>query len=361
MTDRRTAPPLGAVPPAEPAPTGRAAVAPGLLVVAAATAAAFVLARLVPALNAATVAVVLGAVVTNVGLHRRPLRPGTAWAARRVLRIAVVLLGLQLALPQLARLGFGGLAVVLGTVAVTFVGTRLLGRLLGLPPARSLLVATGFSICGASAVAAMAPVADGDEEDTAVAVALVTLCGSLAILVLPLLRGPLGLDVPAFGSWVGASVHDVGQTVATAGRVPGSLTGAVVVKLTRVVLLAPLVAGVSLARRRAAGRQFGGTGAGGAGAGGARAGGKRPPVMPLFVAGFLAAVLVVSTGLVPVSVLDGAKNVQQVLLAAALFGLGTGIDVARLLRTGARSLVVGLGSWLLVAGVAYGGVRLLGL
>lgn len=348
MTDRtdRTAP-------AEPpAPSAQSLLAPGLLVVAAATAVAFAVARLVPALNAGTVAVVLGAVVANVGLHRPPLRPGTAWAARRLLRIAVVLLGLQLALPELAHLGLGGLAVVLVTVTVTFVGTRLLGRLLGLSPARSLLVATGFSICGASAVAAMAPAADGDEEDTAVAIALVTLCGSLAILVLPLLRVPLGLDVAAFGSWVGASVHDVGQTVATADRVPGALTGAVVVKLTRVVLLAPLVAGVSVARRRRTGRT-------GAGNGGPAV--RRLPVLPLFVAGFLAAVLVASTGLVPGPVLDGAKTLQQVLLAAALFGLGTGIDVKRLVRTGGRSLVVGLSSWVLVAGVAYAGVRLLGL
>ena len=77
---------------------------------------------------------------------------------------------------------------------------------------RALLVATGFAICGASAVAAMKDVADGDDDDTAVAVALVTLCGSIAIFVLPALRGPLGLDVSAFGTWAGASVHDVGQT-----------------------------------------------------------------------------------------------------------------------------------------------------
>lgn len=133
---------------------------------------------------------------------------------------------------------------------MTFTATRWLGRRLGVPPARALLVATGFSICGASAVAAMEPVADGDEQDTGIAIALVTLCGSLAILLLPALRGPLGLDPTAFGSWVGASVHDVGQTVATADRVPGALTAAVVVKLSRVVLLAPLVTGVSLARNR---------------------------------------------------------------------------------------------------------------
>lgn len=241
---------------------------PGLAAVAALTGVAYGVAALVPALNPSTVAVALGALAVNTGLHRPALHPGTRFAAHRLLRVAVVLLGLQLALPQLLHLGVGGLAVVLATVSVTFTGTRLLGRLLGVPPARALLVATGFSICGASAVAAMEPVAGGDEQDTGVAVALVTLCGSLAILVLPLLRGPLGLSVDGWGSWVGASVHDVGQTVATANRVPGALTAAVVVKLSRVVLLAPLVAGVSVARSRQ----------------GLVGAGSRPPVVPLFVA-----------------------------------------------------------------------------
>ncbi len=155
----------------------------------------------------------------------------------------MVLLGLQLGLPQLLDLGLGGFGVVIGVAALTFGGTTVLGRLLGISSARSLLIATGFSICGASAVAAMSEVAGGDEDDTAVAIALVTLCGSVAIVLLPALRGPLGLDPGDFGRWVGASVHDVGQTVATANRVDGALTTGVVVKLSRVVLLAPLVAG----------------------------------------------------------------------------------------------------------------------
>jgi len=326
--------------------TSLRATAPGLLAVALATAVAFAVARAVPGVNASTAAVVLGALAANLGLHRPVLRPGTGVASRRLLRVAVVLLGLQLALPQLRALGLAGLGVVVLTVAVTFTGTRLLGRLLGVPPARSLLVATGFSICGASAVAAMRDVADADEDDTAVAIALVTLCGSLAIVVLPALRGPLGLDPAAFGSWVGASVHDVGQTVATATRVPGALEAAVVVKLSRVVLLAPLVAGVALARRRG----------GAAAAGGA----SRPPLLPLFVVGFLAAIAVASTGLLPAGVLDAAGAAQQVLLVAALVGLGTGIHWRTLRRTGGRSLVLGLSSWVLVAGVAYAGVLLLG-
>lgn len=317
---------------------------PGLVAVAGATAVAFAVSHVFSSVNPSTVAVVLGALAVNLGLHHPVLLPGTSVASHRLLRVAVVLLGLQLALPQLLHLGPGGLAVVLVTVAVTFAGTRLMGRLLGLSPARCLLIATGFSICGASAVAAMEEVAGGDDDDTGIAIALVTLCGSLAIIVLPVLRGPLGLDPTAFGSWVGASVHDVGQTVATASRVHGALTTAVVVKLSRVVLLAPLVAGVSLTRSRK----------------GLAGSGRRPPPVPLFVAGFLGAVALTSTGLLPAGALELAKTVQGVLLAAALVGLGTGIHLPTLRRTGGRAVVLGFASWLLVAVVSYAGVRLLG-
>ncbi len=334
-------------------PAGNASSLPGLAVVTAATAVSFGLSHLLPTLNPSTVAVVLGALVVNLGLHRPALHVGTHVASHRLLRIAVVLLGLQLGVQQLLHLGVGGAAVVAVTVAATFAGTQLLGRLLRVPPARALLIATGFSICGASAVAAMEEVAGGDEDDTAVAVALVTLCGSLAILLLPALRGPLALDPVAFGSWVGASVHDVGQTVATASRVPGALTSAVVVKLSRVILLAPLVAGVAVAQRRR-------TASTPAPAAETASAARRPPLLPLFVAGFLAAIALASTGVLPASVLHLAKLAQEILLAAALFGLGTGIQLTVLRRTGGRALVLGLLSWLLVGVVAYTGVRLLG-
>ncbi len=319
-------------------------VLPGLALVAVGTAAAYAIGAAVPGLNPSTAGVLFGALVANLGLHRPVLVPGTAFAAKRLLRVAIVLLGLQVSLRQLSQIGAPGLGVVVVTVTVTFFGTHLLGRWLGVPPARRLLVATGFAICGASAVAAMRPVSGGNDEDTAVAVALVTLCGSLAILVLPPLRVPLGLEPGLFGAWVGASVHDVGQTVATANRVPGALTNAVVVKLTRVVLLAPLVAGVGLHRRHSE----------------AVSAGHRPAVVPLFVAGFLLAIALTSTGIVPSGVLQAAKTAQGVLLTAALVGLGTGITAKVLKHAGGRALGLGLASWVLVAAVAYLGVRVAG-
>ena len=144
-----------------------------------------------------------------------------------------------------------------------------------------------------------------------------TLCGSLAIVILPLLRVPLGLDVTQFGSWAGASVHDV-AAVATAQRVPRALTIAVVVKLTRVVLLAPLVPGRVAGPPQAALRRR-----------------QDRPHVPLFVAGFLVSVAPREHRRAPHPVLSAASTAQSVLLVAALFGLGTGIHVPSLVRTGA--------------------------
>ncbi|WP_153506094.1 YeiH family protein [Cumulibacter manganitolerans] len=322
-------------------------LAPGLLLAAAGAAGGYLLHHWVPGVQPGTVAVALGALLANLNLVPDVAARGLVFASKKLLRLAVVLLGFALSLTQVAHLGGPALAVVLVTVAAAFFGTLLLGRLLKVASATSLLVATGFSICGASAIAAMEPLAKGKKDDTAVSVALVTLCGTLAIVVLPLLRHPLGLDAPVvFGQWVGASVHDVGQTVATANTVPGSLQSAVIVKLTRVILLAPLVLGVGLYlhRRR---HDVGVSTA------------KRPPLVPLFVAGFIAAIALNSAFSLPTGFLDVAHRAQEILLAVALFALGTGIHWRVMRRAGGRPLLLGALAWLLVAAVSYAGVRLI--
>ncbi|HEX6954623.1 MAG TPA: putative sulfate exporter family transporter, partial [Agromyces sp.] len=253
------------------------------------------------------------------------------------------LLGLKLGLGDIAALGWVTVLTTVGVVVLTFGGTWWLGRALGLPGREPLLVASGFAICGASAIGAMGAAVRARHEEQAVPVALVTLCGTLAIAVLPALWHPLGLTAPEFGHWVGAGVHDVGQVVATAQVAGGSaLAVAVVVKLTRVLLLAPMVAiAAGVERRRAT-----------------DAAGPRPAIVPLFVVGFLAAVLLRTFVPLPDALLTGADLVQTTLLAMALFALGASIRVGALLHTGWRALVVGLSSWTLVAALAYGAVLL---
>lgn len=317
---------------------------PGLALTALGVALAYAASQALAQVSPLTLAVLLGALVGNAPFRRERAQPGLDVVSRHLLRAGIVLLGLRLAVADVWDLGLPSLAVVVVVVVVTFFGTQWLGRRMGLSRGTCLLVATGFSICGASAIAAMDGVTRTRKEDAATAIALVTVFGSLAIVVLPLLQHPLGLSDTAYGTWAGASVHDVAQTVAAASAAgPTALAAAVLVKLTRVVLLAPMVAGVSLWHRRRA------TGDGGA---------AHPPPVPLFVMGFLAAVALRSTGVLPDAALSGAADLSTVLLAAALFGLGTSVRLRALVRTGGRALALGLASWVTIAAVAYAGVLL---
>ena len=317
----------------------------GLGVAGAAVAVAFAIHRRSTAVSPLVISVAIGVLLTNLGLITDQMRPGLTYGAKRLLRVGVVLLGTQLAARNVVDLGGPGLLVVLVVVVATFFGTQWLGRWLGLSGPMSLLVATGFSICGASAVAAIEPISGADEEEVTYAIAMVTLCGSLAIVVLPLInRLWLKLDDATFGSWVGASVHDVAQTVAASSAVSEEARrAAVIVKLTRVVLLAPLVAGVSVWRRRQ---------------GVTVASGARPPVLPLFVVGFLAAIALRSTGWMSAPTLKTLKSAEQILLAMALVGLGAGVQWSKLRRVGGRPLVLALASWVFIAALSLGGVAL---
>lgn len=318
---------------------------PGAVLVAVIAAVATLVASASSSLSPLVVGIVLGALVANVVTVPDRFTPGVAFCARSLLRVGIVILGLRLSLGDLAGLGASGLVVVAGVVTVTFFGTQWLGRRLGITRDLSLLVATGYSICGASAIAAMDGVIDADEEETAYAITLVTLCGTLSIIVLPLIAEVVGLSGADYGTWVGGAVHDVGQVVATANH-GGSeaLAAATVVKLTRVVLLAPLVALVSLRRRSTSDADV--------------TEGKRPPLLPLFVVGFLAAILLRSSDVLSDDVLATAKDLEKIVLTVALVGLGLGVRVAKMRRLGGRPLVLGLLSWILVAGTAYLGTVL---
>ncbi|WP_244230664.1 MULTISPECIES: putative sulfate exporter family transporter [unclassified Rathayibacter] len=319
---------------------------PGVAACAVAAVIAALLHAAVPAVPMLTAAVALGILVAQLPAARPllsgALAPGLKFSSRSLMRTGIVLLGLKLSLIDIAALGWGAILVVVGIVLATFGLTWALGRALRLPGQEPLLLAAGFSICGASAIGAMAGATRAKEQEQATPVALVTLCGTLAIAVLPALQQPLGLSDVQFGHWVGASVHDVGQVVATA-QVAGAsaLAVAVVVKLTRVVMLAPMVAVAAAVTRRG-----GGTG------------GTRPAIVPLFVVGFLAAVLLRTLLPLPEGLLAAADTAQTWLLAAALFALGSAVRVRALVTTGWRALLVALVSWAAIAAMGLAAVQL---
>ncbi|WP_221934984.1 YeiH family protein [Georgenia yuyongxinii] len=359
---------------------------PGLVLTTAVALVAFAVHSAVPVVSALLVAIVIGVVLRNAGWLPAAAEPGVRYSARTVLRLGVVLLGLQLSIPEVVALGWEAIVVIVATVTLTWCFTLLIGRWLRVPRALRMLLATGTAICGASAVAAMsavlgeresaatpaAPTAgdearevadDEDVEDAAAtAVAAVTVFGTLSMLVLPTAAAALGLGDHAAGVWVGAGIHEVGQVVAAGGVLgPTVLATAVVTKLGRVVLLAPLVAGVGYARSRrarvAVEHQVAVDSAsvvtGAAPTGVAH---TRPPLVPGFVLGFLALVAVRSLLPVPAVVLDVVETAATLLLTVAMVALGTGVNLTVLLRRGGPAMLLGLVAALLAAGISLLGV-----
>jgi len=325
---------------------------PGLILACLGAAAALGIHVVLPVIPWLTASIVLGAIVSSIPPARPALdgvlKPGLAQASRRVLRIGIVLLGLQLSLFDIAKLGWPAILAIIVLVGASFVITWAIARALKLPDDEPAMLAAGFSICGVSAIGAMSAARGSDPKDTATPIALVTLYGTAAIAVLPALAVPLGLSEGAFGHWVGASVHDVGQVVATAGTAgAAALAVAIVVKLTRVLMLAPMVAIASIGtRRRTAAARVESSATSRPGAS------LSAPLIPLFIVGFLALVLVRTFIPLPDAVLTAAAIVQSALLATALFAIGASLRLERLLRSGPRALLAGALSWIAILAMA---------
>ena len=173
------------------------ALLPGLVLCLAAAGASYGVSLLLPGVSPLIIAIVLGVLLANIVRLPAAASDGIDFSAKKLLRAGIVFLGLQLVLTDILDLGAPMLVVVVCIVAGGLLGTVLLGRLLRVPSGLSLLIACGFSICGAAAVAGAAGVTDPDdeaEEDTITAVALVVIFGTLMIALVPLLANLLGLD-----------------------------------------------------------------------------------------------------------------------------------------------------------------------
>ena len=302
---------------------------------------ALAISTVVPLLGPLLIALALGAVVANTPRVSRYVVGTAPQLDRLLLRSGIVLLGLKIALTDVLGLGVAGIAVVLTTVVTTYATTQLVGRMLGLERGLVTLIAAGFSICGAAAVAAVESSIRAKPKDVALAVALVTVFGTIMIGVVPTLGHLWGLTDEQTAIWAGASIHEVAQVIAAASLIGAggatALATATTVKLARVALLAPVqVVSARVCRSE-----------------------DTSPLVPLFLIGFLAAVAIRTTGILPQGALDLASSLTTLLLSAAMFGLGTGIVARQLWPVPLRALLLAAVSTLVAATVALTLVTLL--
>ena len=294
------------------------------------------------------VAILIGAAVRTAWTPDARWKPGIDFSAKQVLEVAIVLLGLTLDLPLLLRAGPLLVAGIVVAVLLALGAGYLLGRLLGLRRRLALLVAVGNAICGNSAIAAVAPVIGAEPDDVASSIAFTAVLGVGVVLALPSLIGLLGLTDYQYGVVAGLSVYAVPQVLAATLPV-STLSGQVgtLVKLTRVLMLGPIVLGISVAMRR-----HGGPARGAATVG---------RLVPWFIMGFLLFAGVRATGLVPATVVAWAREISVAMTVVAMAALGLGVDVRVLGRVGAAVTATALGALLLLLGISVALVRGLGI
>jgi uncharacterized integral membrane protein (TIGR00698 family) len=321
-------------PPVEPAPWVRRD-GPGLGLAVGVAAVAVASGAVLPAtFGPVLVAVVLGLVVGNLAVLPAATAPGLQVASKRVLRIGVVLLGARLTVADVAEIGGAAVGVVVVCMTVAFVTVAVVSRAVGVPPRLATLIGVGTAVCGNSAIVATAPIVDAEDREISFAVATITIFGTGALLLFPVVA--LWLDLPdrVFGFWAGLAINDTSQVVAAgAAYSDAALEVATVVKLVRNALMAPLILLIAWwsARQARLGSDV-------------DVRGSALAAFPLFVVGFLVLAALRSVGLLSDAVADGFGTASTLLITVAIAAVGLSTRVRELRRVGARPFAVGFGA-----------------
>ncbi|MGA7806882.1 YeiH family protein [Bradyrhizobium sp.] len=276
-----------------------------------------------PYVEALVLAIFLGMIIRAVWKPPRAWQMGIAFSAKQLLELAVMLLGASLDLTLVAKSGTLLLVAIVVIVALSLGVSYSASRLLGLPSKLSILVACGNSICGNSAIAAVAPVIGASSEDVGASISFTAILGILTVIGLPLLVTLLGLSATQYGILAGLTVYAVPQVLAA--TLPVGLVSTQIgtfVKLARVLLLGPIVVALSLLFRKA-----------NAGSG------KKVNALtwvPWFVPGFLLFAAVRSAGLIPQVAAAPIAATAGVLTISSMAALGLSVDLRLLARIGPR-------------------------
>lgn len=289
-------------------------------------------------LSPVILAILLGMLIKNFLGVRRVLRDGVKVCSKKVLRLAIILLGFKLSLAEVSTLGLKATLLIVFVSTATLLVSVWLGRKMGIAKHLSLLIGAGSSICGASAVIAVDAVSkDPKEEDVAFAVGVVTVFGTLFMLAYPLLDKLLHMTDLFYGMWTGLSVHEVAQVVA-AGFAVSEEAGevATVVKLTRVLFIIPVTLWLTFAAARGLGGKIS----------------LKKITVPWFVILFFGVVVLNSVHIVPPAAVAKMVEVDNFLMTVAMAALGLETSFSSMRKVGLKPLYLGVVSSVFISALS---------
>ncbi len=279
-------------------------------------------------LSAIIIAILLGMLINNTIGIKESMEAGIKLCSKKVLRLAIILLGFKLSLLEVSKLGFKAVIIILIVTSVTLIFTRYIGKKMNISRSLSILIATGTSICGASAIIAVNAVTNSDnEEDVPFAVGVVTIFGTVFMLLYPVIFHILHLNTMFYSLWAGSSIHEVAQVVAAGFSVSNQAgTFATVVKLTRVLLIVPITILLSI---RQSGRENSDKCS------------FENITIPWFVLMFLGVIIINSLGILPGNISKGFITIDNYLMTAAMVSLGLETSLLGMKKVGLKPIYLG--------------------
>ena len=294
-------------------------------------------------------AILIGMVIALFWKDQKAAKSGITYTSKKILQLAVVLLGFGMNLGSVLQVGGQSLPIIVSTIATSLIVAFVLYKALHMDGNISTLIGVGSSICGATA-----PVIGADDEEIAQAISVIFLFNVIAALIFPTLGGVLGLSNEGFGLFAGTAVNDTSSVTAAAsawdGMHPGAntLDTAAIVKMTRTLAIIPITLVLALLRTRREGKQ-----------GGAQVDIKK--IFPWFVLLFLLASIITTVLPIPAGAVSFLKNASKFFIVMAMAAIGLNTDIVKLVKTGGKPIFMGFCCWVAIACVSLAVQHLLGI
>lgn len=314
-----------------------------------------------PIVGGPVFAILMGMIITLFYKDKKNTQVGIQFTSKKILQLAVVLLGFGLNLSEIAQVGADSLPVIVSTISTSLIVAYIMHKAMKMPTNISTLIGIGSSICGGSAIAAAAPVIEAEDEEIAQSISVIFFFNVIAALIFPTLGAALGLSNEGFGLFAGTAVNDTSSVTATAaawdGMFPGAntLKYATIVKLTRTLAIIPItiILGIIVTKKRQ--KETGVQG---------KSNFSIRNAFPMFILYFLIASIIttVATSMgVNQEIFAPLKDLSKFFIIMAMAAIGLNTDIVKLIKNGGKALLLGLSCWVAITFVSLGMQKVIGI
>ena len=305
----------------------------------------WLLGKAFPVIGGPVIAILAGMLITLVWTNKGKAEPGIKWTSKIILQTAVVLLGFGMNLGVILQTGKQSLPIIVCTISTSLIIAWVLRKIMNVPSNTSILVGVGSSICGGSAIAATAPVIDADDTEVAQAISVIFFFNVIAAVLFPVLGSALGFDTTSgssFGLFAGTAINDTSSVTAAASTWDSmwklgseTLNTAVTVKLTRTLAIIPITLVLAFLRTRREQTDHNKV--------------DFKKIFPMFILYFIIASIITTIAVnfgVPAAVFNPLKTLSKFFIVLAMSAIGLNTNIVKLVKTGAKPLLLGFSCWI---------------